>query len=292
MAFVSLRSGFLFLCTIVVCGQTTTPSAAKVRAITRGCPARRQRLRHRSAPMLRSTSPSSSLAVPRDSNAAPLYLDALFEFSTELEVCFPEGPERERRSRATKDRNKRYNDLVQPAYPNPKTVLDLAAVDEVIKLYDTGFKKLAEAQRRERCVFETGFSAASLPHAQTSRQVYRVSSLRLQRAVQRGDLAAAIREVETVLRLARDLRPRGVIITQLVADAISQAVLSGMVPVILASPRLRAEHCERLIRVLTVHEAKSIDGYVEGWRAEYLITRDDPSRPRSQSARAPRNRWG
>ena len=33
-------------------------------------------------------------AVPRDRNAAPLYLDALFEFGSELAVCFPEGPER------------------------------------------------------------------------------------------------------------------------------------------------------------------------------------------------------
>ena len=263
----------VFLCAIVVCGQTTT-QRGKSQGVYPRLPGAQTK-----APASIGTDAPFDVAkffatVPRDSNAAPLYLDALFEFSTELEVCFPEGTERERRSRTTKDRNKRYNDLVQPAYADPKTALDLAAVDEMIKRYDTGFKKLADAQRRERCVFETGFSAATLlPHAQTSRQVYRVSSLRLQRAVQRGDLAAAIREVETVLRLARDLRPRGVIISQLVADAISQAVLSGMVPVILASPRLRAEHCERLIKVLTVHEAKSIDGYVEGFSAQYMVTR-------------------
>ena len=76
-----------------------------------------------------------------------------------------------------------------------------------------------------------------------------------------------------MLRLARDLRPRGVRMTQLVADAVSQAVYSSMVPTILASTRLRAEHCERLIKVLSGHESKSLDGYVEGTRAEYLVTR-------------------
>ena len=50
-------------------------------------------------------------AVPRDRNAAPLYLDALFEFGSEVAVCFPEGPERERRRQAADDRTKRYMEL-------------------------------------------------------------------------------------------------------------------------------------------------------------------------------------
>ena len=36
-------------------------------------------------------------APPIDQNAAPLYLDALWEFSPELRRCFPEGPELRRR---------------------------------------------------------------------------------------------------------------------------------------------------------------------------------------------------
>ncbi len=76
-----------------------------------------------------------------------------------------------------------------------------------------------------------------------------------------------------VLRLARDLRPRGAMISQFVADAISQAVYGGMIPVMLASPRLKADQCERLIKLLAAHEAKSIDGYAEGIRAEYVSVR-------------------
>jgi hypothetical protein len=212
--------------------------------------------------------------MPRDKNAAPLYLDALFEFSSEVESCFPEGPDRNRRSQSARDRSKRYGDLTQPANAGQNVELDAAAVDELIKLYDAGYRKLADAQRLDHCVFETGIAfSALLPHAQVARQVFRVSSLKVQRAVQRGELATAIREIEMVLRLARDLRPRGVIISQLVADAVSQAIYSSTLPIVLSSPRLRAEHCERLIKVLTTHEAKSLDGFAEGLRAQYVNTR-------------------
>jgi hypothetical protein len=212
--------------------------------------------------------------IPHDKNAAPLYLDALFEFGSDLESCYPEGPERTRRSQAARDRSKRYKDLIEPAYADQKLELDPAAVDAVIKLYAAGYRKLAEAQRLDRCVFETGLGILPLlPHAQVTRQVYRVSSLKLQRDVQRGDLAAAIREIEMVLRLARDLRPRGITMSQLVADAVSQAVYTSMIPTVMASPRLRAEQCERLIKVLEANEAKSVDGYVEGLRAEFISAR-------------------
>ena len=49
--------------------------------------------------------------VPRDRNAAPLYLGAFFEFSSDVAVCFPEGPERDRRSQAAEDRMRRYVEL-------------------------------------------------------------------------------------------------------------------------------------------------------------------------------------
>jgi hypothetical protein len=48
--------------------------------------------------------------VPPHKNAAPLYLNKLFEFSSELVICFTEGPERARRSQAAKVRSNRQND--------------------------------------------------------------------------------------------------------------------------------------------------------------------------------------
>jgi hypothetical protein len=212
-------------------------------------------------------------APPRASNAAPLYLDALFEFGGEMDSCFPEGPERERRRQAAEDRYKRYMEVQDALTKNAKSVPD-SSIDEVVKSYETGFRKLAAAQRRERCVFETGIGITSLlPHVQVARQVARVASLRVRRAVERRDFDGAIRDVEMVLRLVRDLQPRGPFITQLVAAAMTQFVCVDTIPRILVARGLREEHCNRLLKVLAEHDAKATDGYVEGLRAEYLSAR-------------------
>jgi hypothetical protein len=212
-------------------------------------------------------------AVPRDRNAAPLYLDAFFEFSSEVAACFPEGPERERRRQAADERMKRYMELYEKLRKDEAAVAP-EAIDAVIALYETGFQKLAEAQRRDRCVFELGPGTDALfPHLQAARQVARVASLRVRRAVDRQDFDTAIREVEAVLRLARDLQPRGAMISQLVMAAIINVVCADPVKTILAGPGLRVEHCDRLLKVLLQHEASSSDGYAEGLRAEYLTNR-------------------
>ncbi len=91
--------------------------------------------------------------------------------------------------------------------------------------------------------------------------------------MERRDFDGAIRDVETVLRLARDLQPRGAVSTQLVSAALMQVAGSDMVSRILAAPGLRVEHCDRILELLTGHEAKSMDGYSEGLRAEYLMMR-------------------
>jgi hypothetical protein len=209
-------------------------------------------------------------AVPRDRNAAPLYLDALFEFGTNVAICFPEGPERDRRSQAAEDRMKRWLELDKALRNDPKGV-PAELIDAVIALHETGFRKLAEAQRRDRCVFDTGLGdEAQVPHIQDARQVARVALLRVRRAVERQDFDAAIRDVETVLRLARDLQPRGCMVGQLVAVAITHVVCIDMLSAILADPGLRIEHCDHLLKVFLSHEASFSDGYAEGLRAEYL----------------------
>src|SRR5262249_21778915 len=157
-----------------------------------------------------------------DQNAAPLYLDALFEFGVEMAVCFPEGPERDRRRQVVQYRLKRYAELDKALEENPRGISS-ESIDAVIKLYEPGFRKLAEAQRRNRCVFEAGVDIdAPLPHVQVARQVALVMSLRVRRSVERQDFDAAIRDVEAVLRLVRDLQPRGYMITQFVAAEITQ----------------------------------------------------------------------
>ena len=111
----------------------------------------------------------------------------------------------------------------------------------------------------------------------------------MRRAVERRDFDAAIRDVEAVLRLVRDLQPRGTMINQLVAAAITQVVCADLVKTILAAPGLRVEHCDRLLKVFLDHEASSIDGYAEGLRAEYLTgPRLAPGSRPDEAAHSPR----
>ena len=108
----------------------------------------------------------------------PYYLDALFEFGQEMAVCFPPGPDTERRRQAATERYKRYLALTESLTKDPKAV-PASAIDEVITLYDVGFRKLAAAQRVDRCVFEAGLGvAAPYPHVKVARQVARVSALK------------------------------------------------------------------------------------------------------------------
>ena len=213
-------------------------------------------------------------ALPRDRNAAPLYLDAFFEFDSGVAACFPADRERDHRIQGAEDRSNRYMELHSALEKDSKSV-PAEALDAVIKLYETGFRKLAQAQQRDRCVFEAGLGdEARIPHVQAARQVVRVASLRVRRTVERGDFDAATRDVETVLRLVRDLRPRGSMVTQMVAGAITERDVCGnMVNAILTAPGLRVDHCDRLLRVFLSHDFTSSDGYAEGLRVEYLTAR-------------------
>jgi hypothetical protein len=226
--------------------------------------------------------------VPRDRNAAPLYLDAFFEFGDKLAVCFPEGTETETRRQAAKNRLERYTKLANALAENPKAV-SATEIDALIKLYDTGFRKLALAQKREQCVFETSLGLFDpSPHFQGARQAALIASLEVKRAVERKEFEVAARQLEIVLRLARDLQPRGEIIAQLVASALTQVVGRDMLVKILAAPALRTEHCDRILKLLTAHEAKSIDGYVEGLKTAYLalrVTMRDLTARQSETAR-------
>ena len=212
-------------------------------------------------------------APPRDRNAAPLYLDALFEFDGGMESCFPEGPRRDRRRQDAEGRSRRYRELEDALAREPKAQ-PASRIDGVIAPYDAGFRRLAEAQRRERCVFEASIGPAPpSPHLPAARQVTRVAQWRVRRAVERGDLDGAIRDVETVLRLARDLQPRGAAEAQMLATAMVQVVGADMVPTILSSTKIRPAHCDRLLRAFLAQEPRAGDGYAEGLRAEYLAVR-------------------
>jgi hypothetical protein len=112
-----------------------------------------------------------------------------------------------------------------------------------------------------------------LPHAQASRRITQVSCLKNVALLDAGKLDDAIELVASNIRLARDVRPRGGLISQLVACASTNLTINSMVKPILVRPGLTTAQCDRLLAILAEHETKSIDGISEGLKAEYVLTR-------------------
>ena len=212
-------------------------------------------------------------APPPNENAAPRYLEALFEFGSEVAVCFPEGPDRESRKQAADQRSRRFGE-VDRALRNAPNSIPAAQIDAMLDTYDTGFRKLDWAQQRPRCVFQTALGvAAPIPHAQVARQVGRVTVLKIRRELERGELDPALRDLARLLRFSRDLLPRGVMIVDLVSTAVGEVTAKDVIMPLLAAPGLTVAHCDRLLALLAEHEARSVEAYTEGLHTEYLSNR-------------------
>jgi hypothetical protein len=213
------------------------------------------------------------IKVPSDKNAAPLYLEALYDFVPELETYFP--PEvRSERTPATKRRADRSHQLQLAWNTQPKK--DVAERDAVLQEHVGAFEKLAEAQKRPDCVFEIGLDAPSYePLMVASREVVRVAVLQVERDVERGDFAAVLRTIEITLRLSRDLRPRAPMSMQFVADAMDRVVVDDLLMRALKSPALTNNHCDALQQVLLQHAAavRSLNPFLTGIRSDYLSKR-------------------
>ncbi len=212
-------------------------------------------------------------SLPAELNAAPLYLDALFEFDAGMFVCFPPGSETSRRKQLAERRGRTLDELHSAFTKDPASVSG-EAIDRLVAELEAGMLKLEEAQHRPRCMFQTGLHSMSpLPHAQAARRVARLVTLRTRRSLDRGDLDQPLHDLAIVLRLIRDLRPRGPMICQLVATAMTGACTVQITPLLLASPALRDPHARRLLELFVDHEAASIDGFQEGLKFEYLALR-------------------
>jgi hypothetical protein len=194
------------------------------------------------------------VVVPPEENAAPLYLEALYEFSPrEMAQCV--SPE---------EHEARGPPLIE------------RVVRDNLAEYQGGFEKLAAAQKRKRCVFETGLRFDTrLPHAQESRTVLRLLERRVGMHIAEGSIDAALDDIEMAFRLSRDLRPRGPLMCQMVSIALdTMTTTQSLVPKVLAAPRLRIDECDRLLELLIRHETESRNPLTEGYRTEYLMIRD------------------
>jgi hypothetical protein len=189
--------------------------------------------------------------IPPAENAAPLYLEALLEFSTELMTCYPEEQRQamyDRIAPRVREFGRVFSEWSSGRRVSPEEI------DQAVAGYEDGFAKLARAQARPRCAFETGLGISSLlPHAQPCRNVANVVRLRNARDLERGEFRRPVDSLAILLRLSRDLRPRGVVVTHLVATAM-EGVAKDAVLDVLRAPGLTPEHADRLLALLVAHD--------------------------------------
>ncbi|NQV24156.1 MAG: hypothetical protein HQ518_07285 [Rhodopirellula sp.] len=223
-------------------------------------------------------------------NAAPLYLDALIGFSSELAVCVPEEFREPRMSKA-RTRSQEFVSLFRQWKTKPQSV-DFTALDLCLAGYRECFDDLTKAQQRLRCVFDSDFNLfAEQRHVNAAREAANVASVKIQHTLRDtrpigrkiGDEQSLVDEpqsqvgksltgMEQILRLSRDLRARGRIETQLVSLAIDQTMLD-LLPELVARPELKVADCDRITQLLTRHRAEAMAPFVEGLRAEYVLLR-------------------
>ena len=207
-----------------------------------------------------------------DDNAAPLYLDALYEFSSDVETCFPDSA-RALRTPVVRSRQEQLNKLHTRWLEN-RAAVSLAEVDSLLAEYEVGFQKLEAAQRKPECVFQTSVSiSALLPHVQSVREVARVACLRGWRDCQQGKLDAAIKVAEGMFRLGRDINSQGQQISALVATACDRLVCDQILRDVLLHPDLTTQQCDQLLSIVGEHARKKTTMWTQAMQGEYVMVR-------------------
>ena len=103
----------------------------------------------------------------------------------------------------------RNRDLLElfDAFRTDPSAVSGDAIDGLVADLEPALRKVKIAQGRPRCVFETSIGLANLsfPHLFASRDFSQLVLMKTRRAIDRGDIDAPFRDIETVLRQV--LRP-------------------------------------------------------------------------------------
>jgi hypothetical protein len=193
---------------------------------------------------------------PDDQNAAPLYLEALCEFDSAPTMCLPESEQQMWAERAAR-RAKKIKGLHVDVLVAP----DEVSRDEFLKLLEElqpGFDKIQAAQQRPGCVFHVGLGmSAMLPHDSALDSVAKAYTLKTAHDLEQGDLDAAIANIDSMLRLGRDLRRRGHGSSHLKAASSELIIANHTLHLVLKDSRLTTAHCDRLLEILQQHHAEA-----------------------------------
>lgn len=208
-------------------------------------------------------------SLPPAENAASAYLDALFEFTDEVDWCFIE-PDFTSRAAISRDRMRRFA-KVYSAYAEDPQSIGKTEIAAALEEYRRGFVKLATAQQKPGCVFERdiGFGVFA-GHATALRQMTRIFEMKVLTA---NDGGAIIKDIETLLRIAGDVRPRADRTAMVEAAASNRICCQKIVRSVLESPTADTAFCRSLAELLHKQEAAVAGSAVEVLRDDYLKIR-------------------
>jgi hypothetical protein len=227
-----------------------------------------------------------SRAAPPD-NAAPLYFAALADVSGEM-YAGPNAPSwwpwrfpvpSEVRTLG----GNIYNLANDPDKLRAGT-FPLVEVERVLAMAQPTVQKLDWAQQKPRCVF---ISRDLAGYASASRTFAQLAVIQLYHARLKGDFDEAEQAIRRTLRAARDLRPRGFLVSQLMSFAMEGVVFSAVRDFTLGQSGMDPKRCDRLLAILAEHQRDPVSPSEEGLRIDYIFGRntfDDLQHGRRQFA--------
>ena len=219
--------------------------------------------------------------IPDSENREPLYLEALLDFSYNNAVWFFEGIEKLPDFKAKGDASRANQGKVAAFikrsggdYGDPLRVKpeDRAEGVKIVAMYEPGFLKLEEAQRRNRCFFHPNVDIRGINPQCYLAGIHGVLAIRTM-----IDLGSGVecRNARIGLRLQRDIQSMANFVGQFYITGFETTVLVWCVRPVLEYPELSDAQMNEMIALLKEHylEHKQIDPCIEAARYEYLMLR-------------------
>ena len=206
-------------------------------------------------------------------NIAPLYLQVLAPFEEALKLIYPVS-EREERGLEAAERQRLISEYsgYKPRSEGPATSTE---VQEFLNEVRPLLNQIALAQERGPCVFRTGMRMSSLaPHGTACVALGRLARLEIEFAQLPEEWETVFETIERTFRLSRDIRPRGLLILQLVSNHMDAIILQCMADLLVPRTDLTTAHCDRLLQLVREHKDQGIDSYQEAARMEYIMLRN------------------
>ena len=213
-----------------------------------------------------------SRKVPED-NGATLYFCALAEVDGVMDFVYPPKEWKLRYPKVI-DLEKDIDEVINPEKIKAGLV-SLEEIERVLKKGEIALAKVDEAQQKKRTVFITGMRLDSLlPHGMAARRICDLDSSHIYVAQAKDNFAEAEHSITRSLRLARDMRPRGCLVIQLVSFAMEKQILESIIDYSLKQKGLKTEQCDRLLTLLADRQRYLKPALIEGMKADYIGARN------------------